>query len=231
MKIDGALNVWGKGQLIAYSGIDGETDYDDGLVLRSREEGGFDLCLPEPGRILLPGGAPRRCFLASDCFELDGIRGVLPECRHLLIEGDGCSADVPAGKLAVLRRGNRLLVGVAVHFRPELIDGFRRCRPAPASDAGQGVFTAEGAGQLRLRRDSVPVDDAGPLAASQDVALGLGLSRGRTAPFRSGDGAGEPARRAVAAVSGRPDSAYDVAARPFGGDPAAGAGLRHRGGR
>lgn len=52
MKIDGALNVWGKGQLIAYSGIDGETDYDDGLVLRSREEGGFDLCLPEPGRIL-----------------------------------------------------------------------------------------------------------------------------------------------------------------------------------
>lgn len=92
MKIDGALNVWGKGQLIAYSGIDGETDYDDGLVLRSREEGGFDLCLPEPGRILLPGGAPRRCFLASDCFELDGIRGVLPECRHLLIEGDGCSA-------------------------------------------------------------------------------------------------------------------------------------------
>ena len=76
MKIDGALNVWGKGQLIAYSGIDGETDYDDGLVLRSREEGGFDLCLPEPGRILLPGGAPRRCFLASDCFELDGIRGV-----------------------------------------------------------------------------------------------------------------------------------------------------------
>ena len=122
MKIDGALNVWGKGQLIAYSGIDGETDYDDGLVLRSREEGGFDLCLPEPGRILLPGGAPRRCFLASDCFELDGIRGVLPECRHLLIEGDGCSADVPAGKLAVLRRGNRLLVGVAAHFRPELID-------------------------------------------------------------------------------------------------------------
>lgn len=122
MKIDGALNVWGKGQLIAYSGIDGETDYDDGLVLRSREEGGFDLCLPEPGRILLPGGAPRRCFLASDCFELDGIRGVLPECRHLLIEGDGCSADVPAGKLTVLRRGNRLLVGVAAHFRPELID-------------------------------------------------------------------------------------------------------------
>ena len=185
----------------------------------------------------------------SSRFELDGIRGVLPECRHLLIEGDGCSADVPAGKLTVLRRGNRLLVGVAAHFRPELIDAdidallaerkryfetlpdFVRCRPAPASDAGQGVFTAEGAGQLRLRRDSVPVDDAGPLAAPQDVALGLGLSRGRTAPFRSGDGAGEPARRAVAAASGRPDSAYDVAARPFGGDPAAGAGLRHRGGR
>jgi hypothetical protein len=29
------LNIWGPGQIIAYSGLDGKTDFDHGLVLRT----------------------------------------------------------------------------------------------------------------------------------------------------------------------------------------------------
>lgn len=38
MDITNRLNFWGKGQLAAYSGLDGETDFRNGIVLRTRKE-------------------------------------------------------------------------------------------------------------------------------------------------------------------------------------------------
>ena len=73
MEIDGRLNIWGEGQLFAYSGVDGETDFRNGLVLRSRKDAAFDLVLPGRGVLKLSPQPPEpeRCFLSSDCFKID----------------------------------------------------------------------------------------------------------------------------------------------------------------
>lgn len=121
MKIEDRLNIWGKGQLFAYSGLDGETDFRNGLVLRSRENAAFDILLPGRGTVTVSDRAPEHCFLTSDCFEIDGTRGVMPDCRHLLIEGPA-AAVLADGSLKMVKKGGRVLVGEAGRFRPELID-------------------------------------------------------------------------------------------------------------
>jgi len=121
MNIDGLLNRWGKGQLLAYSGLNGKTDYDGGLVLRSRNNAAFDIELPGEGSVTFREVPPDSCFFSSDSFELDGVRGAMPDCHHLLIEGEA-ETEFKSEALAGLRRGNRLLIGSAAHFRPELID-------------------------------------------------------------------------------------------------------------
>ena len=53
-------SVWGKGQLMAMSGLEGRTDYAEGLVLRTRENGVIDLKFPAAGgRIVLSNDKPR----------------------------------------------------------------------------------------------------------------------------------------------------------------------------
>ena len=42
-----ALNVWGGGQLLAFSGVDGATDYERGLTARTAFRGtGIEIKLP-----------------------------------------------------------------------------------------------------------------------------------------------------------------------------------------
>ena len=77
MNIDGLLNRWGKGQLLAYSGLNGKTDYDGGLVLRSRNNAAFDIELPGEGSVTFREVPPDSCFFSSDSFELDGVRGAM----------------------------------------------------------------------------------------------------------------------------------------------------------
>ena len=44
------LNVWGGGQLFCFSGIDGKTDFDEGLVLRTVADiAAFEVKLPAAG--------------------------------------------------------------------------------------------------------------------------------------------------------------------------------------
>ncbi len=121
MKIDGLLQLWGKGQLFAYSGLTGSTDYDNGLVLRSCDHAAFDICLPGEGRLTFGDGRPASCFLASDSFDVDGVRGAMPDCHHLLVEGVA-ELTQKDGKLKSLRRGNRLLIGSAAHFNERHLD-------------------------------------------------------------------------------------------------------------
>lgn len=144
MEIDGRLNIWGEGQLFAYSGVDGETDFRNGLVLRSRKDAAFDLVLPGRGVLKLSPQPPEpeRCFLSSDCFKIDGTRGVMPDCHHLLIEGEA-AVELADDTLKTLRKGRRTLIGEAHHFRPDLIDAdldgifaARRAWFAPLPDFG-----------------------------------------------------------------------------------------------
>lgn len=120
------VSVWGHGQLLAFSGLDGPTAYDGGLCLRT--QGGTAAM-----RVVLPGEAllrfadapPRVCDLAADHFALDCggtvVRGALLDAGHLLIEGPVVVVDADA-RLAVHRAGARTLIGSAVlRFRRDLI--------------------------------------------------------------------------------------------------------------
>lgn len=118
------LNIWGKGQLLALSGLDGQTDYFDGLVLRTRNNAAIDLKFPvAKGQIIFPEDAiTQNVFLASDCLKLNGgITAVLPDTHHILIEGPAKTVDLPDDYQA-LATDNRLLVGLRKHFTPELIN-------------------------------------------------------------------------------------------------------------
>lgn len=89
--------VWGGGQLLAFSGIDGVTDYENGLRLRTAFDGYvFELkqdgYTPPDPVIRYTGSAPEKVELTGDFFRFHtagGVSsGVLVDARHLLLEGD-----------------------------------------------------------------------------------------------------------------------------------------------
>lgn len=107
------LHVWGPGQLIALSAIDGPTDYQQGLVARTmREAVGVEVLLP--GRCGLPfGNEPREVLLGGDFFEINtenGLsRGAMLDAHHLLIEGP-CQPGEVDETLAVVQAQGRTLI-------------------------------------------------------------------------------------------------------------------------
>ena len=114
-------SVWGKGQLMAMSGLEGRTDYAEGLVLRTRENGVIDLKFPAAGgRIVLSNDKPQKCLLLSDAFETEHAKGVVVDAYHILIEGKAAVENLPDA-YASLTEGNRLLVGLRKYFNPALI--------------------------------------------------------------------------------------------------------------
>ncbi len=121
MKTEKKLNIWGKGQLLAFSGMTGKTDFSNGLVFSTRRSFGLDLRRPvESGTIRLGDAMPKELFLASDMLETESVKAVLADACHLLLEGENISAELPE-EIAVLREGNRILVGAKAEFKPELI--------------------------------------------------------------------------------------------------------------
>lgn len=122
MRTTSILNVWGKGQLLAFSGLDGVTDFVNGLVLRTEDTAAMQIKQPaEAGRIVFAPGRPESCFLASDCFKINGTTGILPDTHHILIEGTAELQELP-DTFSVLRKRNRILLGIKEQFRPRLID-------------------------------------------------------------------------------------------------------------
>ena len=121
------LNVWGGGQLLAFSAFDGTTDYGNGLVLRTVAGcTAFEVKLPkEGGAVVIDTEPPLRCMTAGDRFVLEtrsGItRGALADAHHLLIDGP-CRVLGLNGVVRVARRGGRTLLGVREFFRTELLD-------------------------------------------------------------------------------------------------------------
>ncbi len=114
------LNIWGPGQIIAYSGLDGQTDFEHGLVLRTAFAlAGFEIKLPEAGgRIYVEPSDlhDTALMLAGDFFQLRSACGVLLDAWHLLMEGH---VRVESGAaVTVLQSGNRTLVGVSQFFNP-----------------------------------------------------------------------------------------------------------------
>lgn len=122
MKTTNILDRWGKGQLLACSGLNGETDFENGLILRTEDSAAMQIKQPgENGEIIFAPGIPESCFLSSDCFRINGSTGLLPDTHHLLLEGKAEFKDLP-DCFSILRKGNRTLLGVKEYFRPGLID-------------------------------------------------------------------------------------------------------------
>lgn len=119
------LNVWGAGQLLAFSGIDGPTDYQHGLVARTAELGcGLRVKLPAQCLLEFSDTAPTATFLAGDCFGVTTtsgqVRGAFLDAHHLLIEGT-CRMDACDSSLAVLQRDGKTLLAPADLLQPEKI--------------------------------------------------------------------------------------------------------------
>jgi glycogen debranching enzyme len=117
------LNIWGPGQILAYSGIDGQTDFDNGIVMRTAFDGiGFDVRLPfEGGSIRFDTKALEsgEVTLAGDFFHVGELKGVFVDTWHLLLEGE---FQIEAGStIETIQSGARTLLGAKSFFRPELL--------------------------------------------------------------------------------------------------------------
>lgn len=88
-------NIWDYGQLLAFSGIDGQTSFSDGLCLRTaRNEYAFELKIHDPNqkaKILYTGIEPKDCILTNDFFrfynETETAAGVLADAFNILLVG------------------------------------------------------------------------------------------------------------------------------------------------
>ena len=122
MKFD-RLNVWGPGQILAFSGLDGTTDYNNGLVLRTAFDwNGFEIKLPENGGAIKIKNFDKNTddfTLAGDFFRFGKTQGAFIDAWHLLLKGD---IQVKIGKsVKMLCANNQILIGTKDYFRPELL--------------------------------------------------------------------------------------------------------------
>lgn len=118
-------NLWGNGQLLAFSALDGATDYKQGLVARTTSNpAGINVVLPSVARIVFADPGPGKIELTSDTFELPtekgAVRGVFVDAFHLLIEGPCTVADLPP-ELEKATQASRTLLGAKQHFDASLL--------------------------------------------------------------------------------------------------------------
>ena len=116
------LLEWSSGQLLAFSGLSGRTDYDAGLVGRLSGPGRLALCLPYSADVkFLEKVGPIEWggdyFVARDSG--DPLAAVFVDAHHLLIRGR-CLVDAPAG-LVVSKRENLTLIAVESFYEPSAI--------------------------------------------------------------------------------------------------------------
>ena len=120
------LNVWGGGQLLAFSGVDGPTPFHRALVARTAMQGcGIAVKLPGEASLQFSEAVPRRCFVTSDIVDVEHDRGrtraVFVDACHLLVEGP-CDVGACGAELKTLTTGDRTLIGAADGFDAALID-------------------------------------------------------------------------------------------------------------
>jgi len=121
-----AFDVWGGGQLLAFSGVDGPTPFHDALVARTAMRGaGISVKLPGEAELWFCDAVPTRCFVTSDVVDVEHDRGrtraVLVDACHLLVEGP-CEVQHCAPELNTVVRGGRTLVGSASVFDADRLD-------------------------------------------------------------------------------------------------------------
>jgi hypothetical protein len=117
---------WHRGQLMGFSGIEGPTDYETGLVARTKSDpAGLEIVFPGSALVLFEAEPAGDVVFSNDFFAFrpaarQVTRGCLLDAHHLLIEGPAVVTDADE-KLRHLSEGGRLLVGTAARFDPALI--------------------------------------------------------------------------------------------------------------
>jgi putative isomerase len=121
-----AASRWHPGQLMAFSAVDGPTDYAAGLVIRTTESpAGLEIVRPDTARIVFGAPPETDIIVANDFFSFrsaDGwTTGCLLDAHHLLI----CGSAVLSGPTETIRstaKTGRCLIGSASQFDPSLLE-------------------------------------------------------------------------------------------------------------
>jgi putative isomerase len=146
-----APEVWSFGQLLAFSGLDGSTDYEDGLVARSLEDPtGIEIMFPERAVLSFGMRRIRGAQLTNDSFQVitekGRTRGAFVDAFHLLCEGSVDVGQLPP-KLQAASKGSLTLIGARAHFDAKMLQidltqvidsrqGWLRRQAAPPSVSG-----------------------------------------------------------------------------------------------
>ena len=117
-----ATSAWHRGQLIAFSAVDGLTDYQNGLVIRTTEDpAGLEIVRPDTARITFGEPPEREIIVSCDVFSFRTASGLVRGC--LL----ACASSADRRKRRLVRRGRHDPLRVAggplshrigVAFRP-----------------------------------------------------------------------------------------------------------------
>ncbi|MBO4646778.1 MAG: flagellar biosynthesis protein FlgM [Lentisphaeria bacterium] len=121
-------NIWDYGQLLAFSGLDGQTDFWNGLCLRTaRGEYAFELKIQDPeqkAKIRYAGPAPERVELTGDFFRFHSgektASGVLADAWNLVLDGPFQLTDT-ADFYDSVAEGSRILLAVKGRLHPEFL--------------------------------------------------------------------------------------------------------------
>lgn len=124
--IELVFSQWHHGQLMAFSGLDGCTDYPEGLVGRTTAgPAGIEIKHPQECRIQFECDGIGDVLFCGDCFRFKSsageIIGVFVDAFHLLIGAPCLVGSVPA-RLQVITKEDRTLVGTKAHFDAGLIE-------------------------------------------------------------------------------------------------------------
>lgn len=156
---------WHGGQLLAYSGLDGLTDWESGLNLRTMASSpGLEIRWPGRCRVNFPAltlQTPNR--VTSDTVEIPsaGILAVLADAHHLLVSGPVQVTPVDPS-ITFLSSEGRTLVGVTAHFNPALLQS----DPRPLIHSRQAW----------LARQALPPRDP---AADRSLAKAISVLKGQ----------------------------------------------------
>lgn len=117
---------WNGGKLLAFSALDGKTDFQYALVARTAFDApGLDFVLPGAGRIRFPVDPANGFVVTGDGFRLgtgaDAIRGAFVDTCHLLLGGP-CELLDHDPSITWQQRGPLTLIGATARFDPRHLE-------------------------------------------------------------------------------------------------------------
>ena len=124
-------DVWDYGQLLAFSGMDGQTDFWNGLCLRTaRNEYAFELKIQDPdqkAKICYNGPAPDRVELTGDFFRFYSngkvaASGVLVDGWSMILDGDFQLVATEEYYDTATDANGRILLAVKEHLQVSFLE-------------------------------------------------------------------------------------------------------------